>query len=263
MDGINYKTTDMAKWGAGTGAGTGGNLTPQQGDLNFWEVYSRLKAMEDNPPEAVHISGMTIVGSQWQVNMSDGSHFGPFTLPIAMFQLVGDWQNDFMYTELNLVTVPGQGLFLVRLDHTTPASPAVFDPTADDGAGHALYLKLYGEDTFIYDFGWFYPGRPGNGIEIGAAMAAHILVRAVVLPAGLTGSKAKLLIAPSVDLSFGLSKGTTPIGSINFLAGQTEGTFTFTADVPLAIDDMVRLIRPSVIDTAARELTVTVLAERS
>lgn len=263
MDGIDYKTTDMTKWGTGSGSGTGGNLTPQQADLNFWELYSRLKDLEDNPPEAIHISGMTVVGSQWQVNMSDGTHFGPFSLPIAIFELKGDWQNEFHYYELNLVTVPGLGLFLVRLEHDTPASPAVFDPNATDTDGHALYLKIFGTDSYIYDFGWFYPGRPGNGIEVGAAMAAHVLVRAVVLPSGLAGSKASLLTAPASALSFGLVKGTTAIGSINFAAGATVGTFTFTADVACAIDDTIRLIRPATVDTAARELSVTLLAQRS
>lgn len=258
-DGITYRTSPGTgvKWETGKGA----NLTPAEVDDNFWEVYSRLKTLEDNPPTAAGISNIEVIGSQLQIFLSDSRVFGPYTLPIAVFELRGDYVPGTHYYELDLVSVPQQGLFLVRIEHD---GENPFDPDATV-SGDAVYLKLFGEDTFIYDFGWFYPGRPGNGIAAGAAMAAHLFVRAVTLPAGLTGSKARLRIASATALSFPLYKNSlvTPIGSINFAIGAVIGTFTFAAAVDFAIDDVCYLGRPTAVDADARELIVTMLANRA
>lgn len=255
FDGVTFVTTDAVKWGTGKGS----PLTATEADLDLWELLRRLKLLETNPPTAVSISNIIVSGTQMQINMSNGTFFGPFTLPIATFQFRGDFVAGTTYFELDLISVPGSGLYLARLGHV---GVAPFDP-ARTIAGNAVYLKVFGEDTFIYDFGWFYPGRPGNGIEIGGAMAAHVLVRAVTLPLGLVGSRAELVTAPALPLSFDLKKELVTIGSINFAAGATQGTFTFAADVVLAIGDQVRLIRPVAIDTAARELSVTLIANHS
>jgi len=262
MDGIIYKTTDVLKWGVGGGSGTGGNLSPTELDLNFWELYFRLKALEDNPPESINISGMTVVGTQWQVNMSDGSHFGPFTLPLATFQFRGDWVNEMHYYELDIVVAPDFGLFLVRIEHDTPPLPAVFDPLADDGSGNLLYLKLFGEGPRIYDFGFFFPGQPGAGIGTGDYMAAHAFARDVVLPINLTGSIARLRLAPLADLSFDAQKNGVDIGTIDFAAGETEGTFTFVDATAFVSGDAFGVLPPAALDDDARSLTLTFVGTR-
>jgi hypothetical protein len=262
MDGVDYRTTDLLKWGVGTGAGSGGNLTPVQVDLNFWNVYSRLKTLEDDPPSAVSVSGFTVIGSQFQVNLSDGSHAGPYDLPIATFTFRGNWTNGVTYSKLDTFRVVSRGLYLVLQPHTTPALPAVFNPLAVDGSSNPLYLLVYGEDTFIYDFGFFYPGRVGTGIEVSAAIAGHVFVREVILPAGLSGSKASLKVAPAASLSFGIEHNGTNVGSLDFTIGSTIGAFTFADDVDCVVGDRLTLIRPTAIDSAARELSVTILGTR-
>jgi hypothetical protein len=262
MDGIDYRTTDMLKWGVGSGTGTGGNLTPLQLDLNFWQLYSRLLNLETNPPTAVNIASMTVVGTQWVVTMTDASTFGPFTLPIATFQLKGEWQNSFTYYELDIVEVPDVGLYLVRIQHTTPATPAPFDPLADDGLGNLLYLKLFGEGPRIYDFGFFLPGKPGEGAPAGEFLAAHAFGRDVVLPAGLTGSVAKLLTAPTSALSFDLQDATGVVGSIDFTAGNAVGTFSFAANIAYVNGGYIGIMPPAAVDATAKQLFVTILGRR-
>lgn len=262
MDGIDYRTTDNAKWGVGTGAGVGGRLTPQQADNNFWTLYGRLKDLEDNPPEATSILGFTVIGSQFQVNMSDGSTLGPYSLPVASFRLMGDWVNNMPLLELDIVTVPHDGVYLVNINHTTPAAPAVFDPNADDGSGNLLYTKVYGDDAYIYDFGFFYPGQPGLGITDGAAMAGHIVARPIVLPANLEGSYADLDTPPAGDVSYPIQINGVEKGSVDFASGDNVGTFTFLDQVSLAAGDKVRLMKPATVDTAALELSVTFVAVR-
>lgn len=260
FDGIIFRTTDMLKWGLGLSPPR--NLTPAEVDDNFWELLRRLETLETSPPIAVSISNITVVGTQLMFFMSDASTFGPFTLPIATFEFRPDLNpavSGLLLNELDLISVPGFGLYLVRLSHNF-VSP--FDPARVIG-GNAVYLNVFKEDIFIYDIGWFYPGRPGNGIDVGAAMAGHALVRPVQLPISLVGSKAVLQTAPAAALSFPLYKNNTNIGSVDFAIGATVGTFTFVAAISFAVGDVIRLLRPTAIDANARELSLTLLANKT
>jgi hypothetical protein len=269
-DGIIFRTLDVLRWGAAGGLGTGGNLTSLQLDENFWELLTRVQNLETNPPEAVSIQSFTIVGSQMEINMTNGDTQGPFTLPIAIFRDVGEWVNDLPLLPLDFFSVPNRGWYRTRIAHTTPASPAIFDPDAideDSGSptfGQNLYALVFGEDAAIYVVGFFYPGKPGLGIEEDTAMAGHCFVHPVTLLAGLPGSKAKLRVASSIDLTFPIYKNdVTEIGSVDFADGETEGTFTFAADVDFAIDDVLTVLRAEEgVDADARELKVTFNAFR-
>ena len=260
--GLNFKTTDPLKWGDGNGLGTGGNLTPQQADDNTWELHGRIKDIEDNPPTAVSIASFTVIGSQMQVNMTDGSIQGPFDLPIATLRLIGDWVNDMPLLPLDVFTVPHDGVYMVNIAHTTPAAPAVFDPAADDGSGNPLYTKIFGDDAYIYDVGWFYPGMPGLGIDDSSPLAGHEFGRAVVCPADLPDSRASLRVAPNFDLSFDLQINGVVKGSVDFAAGETAGTFTWADDVSCAVGDVIYIMKPTAVDSTARDLTVTLILTR-
>jgi hypothetical protein len=271
MDGIIFRTADILRWGIAGGLGTGGNLTPTQFDENMWAFLTRIQGLENNPPEGVGILNFTVVGSQLEVNMTDGSTRGPFTLPIAIFRDVGEWVNDLPLLPLDFFSVPNRGWYRTRVAHTTPASPATFDPAAideDSGSptfGQPLYALVFGEDAAIYVIGFFYPGKPGLGIEDGTAIAGHEFVHEVKLLAGLPGSKAKLRIASSIDLTYPLRKNdVTAIGSVNFAAGQTVGTFTFAADVDFDVSDVLTVLKATQgVDADARELKITFNALRT
>jgi hypothetical protein len=264
-DGIIFRTVDMLRWGAAGGLGTGGNLSPLQFDENMWAFLTRIQALENNPPEAISILNFTVIGSQFEVNMTDGSTRGPFDLPIATFRDVGEWINDLPLLPLDFFSVINRGWYRTLIGHTTPAAPAVFDPDAideDSGSptfGQKLYQLVFGEDAYIYVIGFFFPGRPGLGIEDGEPMAAHEFVHPVKFPAGLPGCVVKLKTACSADMSFPLQKNyTTNIGTVNILAGQTVGTFTFAADVSFAVADVVAVLKPTGgVDVGARALTIT------
>lgn len=262
-DGIIFRTTDGARWGAAGGAGTGGNLTPLQFDENMWALLTRIQALENDPPEAVGVDNFTVIGSQFQVNMSDGSTRGPYDLPIATFRDVGIWTNSLPLLELDFFSVPHYGYYRTLIAHTTPVAPAGFDPDAideDSGSptfGQPLYQLVYGDDTAVYDFGFFYPGKPGIGVDDGAAIAGHVFVKTVTLPAELPGSEARLKVAAAADLSFPIEHDGDEVGSVDFAAGETEGTFTFDDDVEVAIGDVVTLMKPTAVDVSARELSVT------
>lgn len=257
-DGITYRTTNALKWGTGKGS----NLTPAEADGDLWELYSRLKALEDSPPVPVMITSIVVIGSTFQINMSDGSHFGPFNLPIAKFEWQGQWVNSAIYAKLDLVTVPQKGLYIVMFPHTAPPTGPFDENAVDVGSGDPIYIKVFGEDTFFYDFGFFYPGKPGVGIDDGSAIAGHIFRRDVLLPVNMPFD-AKLVDAPAANMSFDIQVDGVVKGALAFLAGQTVGTLTWAADVQAPEGTRLRLMKPTGgVDVNARELSVSFSGEQ-
>ena len=98
---ITYRTSGA--WGAGQGY----VLDAPQVDGNFYDLATRLAAIEDNPAVALPPSNMTVVGTQWTIHYADGSTFGPFTLPQGSFRpsIVGDLDvaTDGVYTVTSAV----------------------------------------------------------------------------------------------------------------------------------------------------------------
>lgn len=269
-DGIIFRTTDLLRWGLAGGLGTGGNLLPLQFDENMWALLTRIQVLENNPPVAISVSGFTVIGSQFQVNMSDGSTRGPYDLPVATFRFVGEWVNSLPLLKLDFVSKKGYGLYMVLIAHTTPVTPAVFDPAAVDTAplsptfGLPLYKLVYGEEEYIYDVGFFFPGKPGIGIETGAAIAGHVFVHEVTFPATLPGSTAYMKTAPAAAMTFKVQRNGVDKGTVNFALGANVGTFTFAAATVFAVGDRLTLLYPNGgIDLNARELSVTFKAVRS
>jgi len=67
---IVYRTTGT--WGAGKGS----NLTPAEVDGNFYDLHTRLAALETGGADVpATIDNITIIGSLFTVEMSDGSSF--------------------------------------------------------------------------------------------------------------------------------------------------------------------------------------------
>lgn len=64
----------------------GSNLTPDEVDGNFTDLDDRLTEVEDNPPAAVGISNITVVGTQMTIYLADSTVLGPYTLPQANFR---------------------------------------------------------------------------------------------------------------------------------------------------------------------------------
>jgi hypothetical protein len=126
---LTYRTTDMARWGAGKGS----NLTATEVDRNFWDLLALVEALPDIP-DLVEISNITTSanGGRITIHLSDGSTRGPFVLPVAQLRFRGAWAAATTYTKNDLVKVTGQvdpdedGLYYIAVTHT---SAATFDPT--------------------------------------------------------------------------------------------------------------------------------------
>lgn len=134
-----YRTTDMAKWGAGKGS----NLDAGEVDENFWAVVQRLVALETNPPAPVNIAAIDVDGDQMVITLEDATAFGPFTLPTTVFRYREDWAPGTAYLQFDVFKVDGRGVYMVQLDHV---SADEFDEGAlgDDTDSTALYFKIFG-----------------------------------------------------------------------------------------------------------------------
>jgi hypothetical protein len=244
-----FRTADLTKWGAGKG----GDLTPTEVDLNFWEVLSRIVALEgDTGAVGIdHFATNTTTGTI-TVFMTDGTQRGPYALPAAKFRLLGEWTPDTVYPDGVFITEGGD-TYIINVAHT---SALTFDPGATDGSGNQLYGLLPFAKDRTYDVGFFYPGTPGEGLPADSTMFARAFSRDVYFPAGLTGSVALMAVGPAITRSFLIYKNTTEIGFATFAPDATEGTFSFVFNVQFNSGDVLRVTRGPSLDSTAFDLSM-------
>lgn len=123
------------------GTGKGGNLTPAEVDGNFYELDQRVESLEENPPAPAEIDTIALVGTQLTITLTDARVFGPFTLPRATFRYRGDFVGLTAYFANDFISVPGDGIYMVLVNHTSEAS---FDADREISS-EAVYLLLYQE----------------------------------------------------------------------------------------------------------------------
>jgi hypothetical protein len=182
-------------------------------------------------------------------HMTDYSVIGPFTLPQAAFAFTGDFQAFHDYKLYDFLTAR-DGLYLV-LEPFTSGAEFVFGPN----------LQLIMPFPKVFDIGFFFPGKPGRGIEIddyeAQAMFTFRCLREFYLPADLTDTVGGLLFEATGDLEYPIMKNLDQIGTINIAAGADTATFTFADDVQFEINDTLRVLRMATFDDTAKDLSVT------
>lgn len=97
-------------------------------------------------------------------------------------------------------------------------------------------------------------GRPHDihgqmpGVPAANTKWVYPMNRAAVLPEDLIDSHAGAQVAATASTTFTLYKGVTSIGTINFAAAATVGTFTFAADVSFVAGDLLTVQAPATPD---------------
>lgn len=125
-----FVTDDLARWGIGLHD----HLPAAFIDANFWELLSRVVALEDHPEAGRGVDDITILADQMTFHYSDATT-QTLTVPVAMFHDVGAWPANTPLSYLDMFDYGG-ALYYVLLDHT---SASTFDAGATDGSGHPLY----------------------------------------------------------------------------------------------------------------------------
>lgn len=170
-----YRTSGA--WGPGTGA----NLTAAQVDGNFYDVSTRVQFLELNAPTPVQIVSISAAGNQLYFHMSDGTVQGPVTMPVSKWFWRGSWQPNTPYSVNDTLAAPNGSIYLVMFAHT---SASVFDPGANDGAGHDYYSLLFAVPSTTL------PSGGGTGYVLTKASSANYDTTwspPGVLPGGSTG----------------------------------------------------------------------------
>lgn len=253
MDDLVFRSTDNTKWGPGKDS----KLTIAEGDGNLWAIQKAVTNLETNPPTAVSIANFIVVGSQFQVVLTNGATLGPFQLPFASFRFRKEGYVDGgTYNELDIVPVPSRGLFMVQVAFTADGP---FDPFATNDDGDQLFLQLFGTDLTIYDVEVSITDLPGTGITDGEPIFMRIMPRNVCwLASEIALSVCKVLTAPADgDLVIPVNKNDEEIGSITIADGETSATLALDADVQFAIGDILSFMKPSAVDSAAKNLVAT------
>jgi hypothetical protein len=135
---LSFRTTGA--WGPGNGLGAGGRLTNTQADENIDELGRAVEELRDNPPSPDDIATVLDLNGSFKFVLGSGAELGPVTIPTSRMSWQGEWAAATGYVADDVVTVSGDGIYLVLQDHTSAAS---FDAEASDSDG-AVYSQMFG-----------------------------------------------------------------------------------------------------------------------
>jgi hypothetical protein len=119
------------------GPGVGRNLDSIEVDENFWDHEGRIVTLERATPVTI-FSVTQPTADSLLVHMSDGTTFGPISLPSFDLTFRGPWTPTTVYA-LNDLFTANNSVYVVLLAHTSAGS---FDPGANDGMGHDFYGEM-------------------------------------------------------------------------------------------------------------------------
>lgn len=167
-------------------------------------------------------------------------------------------------------TVSGDVTFEGRTKFNNSYADMASFPDANTLPGQTAYAldtkKLYasvngawaeiGGDTVIpYDLAFFAPAV-ANPTEV---LGGFIATRAISLPAGIVGSRARCRTAPTGNLTLGLFHNETQVGTVTFPGAVTTGTISFTGNVKVAAGDLVSLRSLANGEPAIKDVSVTIV----
>jgi hypothetical protein len=255
---MKFRTTDLAKWGVGKGA----PLTSTEVDNNFWEVLLQLADLASNEVLPKEIQSITVLDGQITITLSDGiTTFGPFDLPEQAFRWTGDFVPDADYFRMDVIKAE-DGAYLVLQDHTAGAT---FDPNLNSMSG-SVYALMFPFQN-IYDISFFFPGLVGNGISSGDTMFALRAARSFFFDVDLPLSVAGFDVNPVDGVwEVDIKKNSTVIGSYTFdptaSSGGSDAFFTFSTQIQFDPGDVLKIMTPAAIDSAAKGFTITLAAKK-
>ena len=112
--------------------------------------------------------------------------------------------------------------------------------------------------TSPYDIAGYLPGQ----LSAGQVLFRIEMVRSVILPVGLTGSRAVCQVAPTSPVTLTLKQNGNTIGTISFAASATTASFSFAGQVVLAAGDVFELDAPAPADASFAGPSYTITGTR-
>ena len=251
-----YRTT--GPWGAGKGA----DLLKEEVDANFWDLDQRITTAIENAPKPVSVDHVEMIGSTFTVHLTNGQVDGPFEIPFATLTSRGFWGPFVEYNRLDYVFHGGVG-YIVMVTHQ---SPATFDPTYEVD-GFPVYAVAIPATDQVYDLGFFNRGLVGGDQSLLFRWVASRPIRFAITQhdsQAAVGVAFADAVTPPASLALiyvSADGGTTEeFGRITFEQLATAGVVAFTADRAFNVGDVLEVLAPSVQDSAAADLSVTLVA---
>mgnify|MGYP001371987779 CR=1 FL=1 len=165
---------------------------------------------------------------------------------------VADAQVKLLYVDGSdvLDLSPAAAGAVAALDDLADVDTASAPPSSGDGLrwnGTAWVPAARGLDV-----GVFIPEKPAAA----ALLFKLVVVRAFILPAGLTGSRGHAGTFATATADFELRRNGSAIGTASFAAGSATATFTMASAVSFAEGDRLELIAPAPQDATLADLTI-------
>lgn len=253
---IIYRTT--GPWGAGKGA----DLTPPEVDGNFYDIDQRIATAIENMPQPVSVDHVEMIGSTFTVHLTNGQVDGPFEIPFATLTSRGPWGPGVEYNRLDYVFHAGTG-YIVLVSHLSPPS---FDPLYEVEGTPAYAVAIPAPDQ-VYDLGFFNRGLVGGD---DALLFRSVASRPIRFATTQHDSQASVgtafadAVAPPATLAvFYIPAGggsEEQFATITFDQLATAGVVEIISDRAFNVGDILEVRAPPVQDSAAADLSVTLVA---
>ena len=274
---LTYRTSDGTRWGGGQGS----DLAAATIDLNFWNVYQAIQALEEGVQFTVSIDYIVqAAGNQLFIHLTNHAVLGPFIIPTAQWHPRGLWQPLMPYAPFDVVSDNGN-LYLVTAAVT---SNATFNPLATV-AGNLVYILILSSpenslpvggtvvqrlvrlggspylsawESDLIRLALFVEGQPLPN----ETLMQYAVVDNMTLPLSLVGSSFFQGTPTASNVQYTLLQNNAVIGTINFNGPSPENiTVSFSAVVNFVPGDVISLIAPFAPDAAQANISFTFVAE--
>ncbi|MDE3038285.1 MAG: phage tail protein [Pseudomonadota bacterium] len=202
---------------------------------------------------SAHASGSQFArldGAVFQYDLPQAYVGIPITVKLQSFNIWGGGVQDLSTCTAYTYTPVGTGFPLL-------SSSGTYGGVTYNASGQVVAVAS-NAGVNPYDIAGFLPGIP----TAGQTLFRIEMVRAVTLPASLTGSRAVCQTAPTGAITLPIKQNGTSIGSINFAASATTGTFTFASQVILNPGDVLELDAPNPADATFAGPSYTITGTR-
>jgi len=119
-----------------------------------------------------------------------------------------------------------------------------------------LTLTTVGQQP--YDIIAFNPGT----LSASQVLYRAEMVRNVVLPASLTGSVASSSVSATAAATLTIANNGISLGTVNFAASSTSGTFTFASAVTLVSSNILTITNQATADATLANVSITITGTR-
>lgn len=194
----------------------GSPLTAAEVDDNFRTLQAAIDEVATNVPVGVSITGFTVTGTTFKVQLSDGSFRGPFDLPVApAWNWRGNLAVNTVYQDFDVFSFQNNstddGVYLVIGAYLSPMDLLDFDPAAvaDDTEGGPALEKMLGtvnETVLVFDI--------SDSFTLSSSEVGYYIRH----------------IGPDPIAIYVTEDDTIPIGAVYTFRWADEGSVTFVED---------------------------------